>query len=795
MTMKKSLIAIVFCLTVYVYVVSAWTVSDAAPEPKPAADQSGYTGSSSCIECHERFYKLWSTSHHGLAMQPYTPALGKSKLTAHTDDIVIKDAKYRFVTSDDGAVVTEAASGKIKKYPVAHAMGGKNVYYFLTPLDKGKLQVLPVAYDVNEKKWFDTAASAVRHFVNQPDEPYHWTDYPYTFNTSCYGCHVSQMVNTYDLKTDTYNTVWKEPGINCESCHGPAKEHLEIAAAHPDGEGVDDWAMPIILPKYGYTVHQTNAACSNCHAKMSPLGTDFKVGEDFYQYYDLITYEHVDYYPDGRDLGENYTYTSWRQSKCVKNSDMHCLTCHTSSGRYRFHGKEANNACMPCHQDKVNNFTDHTHHKPKTGLTQCIQCHMPMTRFGNMNRSDHSMRPPMPAATVKFKSPNACNLCHKKESPEWADKKVRQWHKDDYQAETLKLGTWIQQLRSQNWQSLDEILAYLQSKNRDEIFANSMIRLLRSCPDEKKVGVFIQILKDDSSPLCRASAADALADSVMDAKVVDALVNATADSYRLVRLRAASSLSPVPSESITAAKRPQVKKATDEFIAAMMSRPDDATGHFNLANYFMNKQKVTAAIGYFESAMRLRPDFTPTYINASMAYNQVSQNDKALAALDKALQYEPNAAAAHLNRALLLAEMGRYDESEKAFRETLKHDPRSAVAAYNLAVLNAQSDPKETLKWARKAAELAPDDQKYTYTAAYYAFTYGYTQEAIDRLSTLVDSRAAYPDAYVFLADIYLRQNQPDEAIRVYKTAAENTNLPEEIRRQFARQIESINRR
>jgi hypothetical protein len=32
-----------------------------------------YAGSRSCIECHGKFYQLWATSRHGLAMQPYTP--------------------------------------------------------------------------------------------------------------------------------------------------------------------------------------------------------------------------------------------------------------------------------------------------------------------------------------------------------------------------------------------------------------------------------------------------------------------------------------------------------------------------------------------------------------------------------------------------------------------------------------------------------------------------------------------------------------------------------------------------
>ena len=115
-------------------------------------------------------------------------------------------------------------------------MGGKNVYYFLTPMERGRLQTLPVAYDVRTRKWFDTAASGVRHFPGAgADAPVHWTDPMYTFNTSCHGCHVSQLSTNYDLKTDTYRTTWAEPGINCESCHGPAQEHVRVCQAAPQG--------------------------------------------------------------------------------------------------------------------------------------------------------------------------------------------------------------------------------------------------------------------------------------------------------------------------------------------------------------------------------------------------------------------------------------------------------------------------------------------------------------------------------------------------------------------------------
>ena len=34
-------------------------------------EQGEYLGSSDCIVCHERFYELWSTSHHGKAMEAF----------------------------------------------------------------------------------------------------------------------------------------------------------------------------------------------------------------------------------------------------------------------------------------------------------------------------------------------------------------------------------------------------------------------------------------------------------------------------------------------------------------------------------------------------------------------------------------------------------------------------------------------------------------------------------------------------------------------------------------------------
>ncbi len=161
MGMKK----LVLMLSILVAMILAVGISCKAPS-RP----EGFAGSVSCRECHEKFYKLWSTSFHGLAMQPYTSEFARTKLTPQTGEIAIEGFKYQaHITGDTGYVFEKGKSpSESKQYKIEHVLGGKNVYYFLTPFERGRLQTLPVAYDVKKKEWFDTAASGVRHFSDQP---------------------------------------------------------------------------------------------------------------------------------------------------------------------------------------------------------------------------------------------------------------------------------------------------------------------------------------------------------------------------------------------------------------------------------------------------------------------------------------------------------------------------------------------------------------------------------------------------------------------------------------------------
>jgi tetratricopeptide (TPR) repeat protein len=774
-----------YAVGVIVAVLFSWQsahlfVSSAVSQASNASSQdTGYTGSASCRKCHEKFYQLWATSHHGLAMQPYTAELAMQSLSPQPEDIVIGDYRYRADINGTTGWIIERSPGGEKKYRIDHAMGGKNVYYFLTTMNRGRFQTLPVAYDVNKKEWFDMAGSGVRHFPGQSDEPIHWKDWQYTFNTACYGCHVSQVSTNYDLKTDTYRTVWKEPGINCETCHGPADEHNRVCEAAPKGTVPKD--LKIKRGGRDFTKEQNNATCSTCHAKAVVLTDTFQPGDRFFDHFGLVTLENPDYYPDGRDLGENYTYTSWLMSPCVKSGKLDCLNCHTSSGRYKFKAEDkANQACMPCHKDKVDNAPEHSHHKPDSPGNKCISCHMPMTQFARMSRSDHSMLPPTPAATIAFKSPNACNSCHEDKTPQWADEIVRTWRKRDYQAPVLHRAGLIDAARKRDWTRLPEMLDYVTSKDRDEIFATSLLRLVPSSGDPTVVPVLIKAIKDPS-PLIRSAAAAAL-QNVPSEESVLALVAATGDDYLLVRVRAAAALAAFGNLPLSDADKTKVEAANKEYLASIMSRPDQWDSHYNLGNYYLDRRDFKQAVASYEKALQMEPRGVLALVNKAMTYARMGENQKADEALQEALKIAPDNAAANFNMGLLKAEEKDLVTAEKHLRAALRNDPQMAQAAYNLCVILAKDRLEEAVDFCKKAAEARHDMPRYAFTLAFYQQQKGDLAGAATVLDGLIAKYPGYVDAYVLLGGIYEKQGDRAKAEGVYHEAMKVEGLPEQYK-------------
>uniref|UniRef100_UPI0032166338 ammonia-forming cytochrome c nitrite reductase subunit c552 n=1 Tax=uncultured Draconibacterium sp. TaxID=1573823 RepID=UPI0032166338 len=758
-------------LQLLVGILIAVSVLSCKQRGKQNLGENEFSGSESCRECHEKFYQLWSPSYHGQAMMPINAGFVAKHQLPDSKPVAVEGKMYEIVSTDSTMTLLEKEGNKLlNSFQIDWALGGHNVYCFLTPLDKGKLQTIPLAYDANRKIWFNYPESAVRHFEEgvDEDEALPWRDAMYTFNTGCYSCHISQLSTNYDLNSETYHTTWREAGINCETCHGPAGEHIRIFKNLKEGEEAPEDIGLIVTSTF--TQEQNNDACAPCHAKMSPITPSYMPGDKFFDNYNITTLEDRDFYPDGRDLGENYTMTGWRMNKCAQESELHCVVCHTSSGRDR-NKDNPNQACLTCHNNRNEDLETHTGHPAEAGLT-CISCHMPKREFvGHFLRSDHSFRPPMPEATIKFGSPNACNDCHKDKTPEWANEIVKKRPNGNYQEETLRWARLIKEARENDWTNIDKIYAYIKSGKPDEVVTTSFIRLLNGCNLDSKWAVLLEAL-NSKSELVRSAAAIGLSGNTSE-EVKTALLKACEDEIRLVRIQAVNSLLIFGNDRFTPEQQVIIDKAEKEYVTSMTSRQDNWSNHYNLGIYHQNKGDAQSALNSYETAARLYPESIMPLINSSVLYSYIGNQTKAEENLKKVLEFDPDNEAANLNLGLLLAEQGRLDEAEVALTAALGKNPENnPVAAKNLSVIVAQrGDLPGAVKYARIAAKARPNDPNYAYTLAYYQLQNGEKAAAIKTLTQIIKSFPTFLSAPSFLADIYLRDGNKNMALQVYKNA------------------------
>ncbi len=753
-----------------------------SPESPSPGNENEFVGSSDCRSCHERFYKKWENSHHGQAMQLFTPGL--TGRVVPEEPIQLGEKRYGVAYEADQGWIIEKTGESEKRFRMLYALGGKNVYFFLTELDRGMLQVLPISFDVRAGSWYGTTGSMVRGFHEQFDEAVDWTDRLLTFNTSCYGCHVSQVTTNYDSVTDSYRTVWEEPGVNCETCHGPGGEHVRVCKEAGDGKKPDD--LKIIITA-SFDNHQTNSMCGPCHAKMYPISSDFMPGDLYFDHFGLNALEDRDFYPDGRDLGENYTYTQWLMNSCARKGTLDCVDCHTSSGRNR-HADAPDNACMPCHDQYVTDPEPHTHHAADSEGSRCVSCHMPQTTFARMVRHDHSFLAPTPAATMEFGSPNACNICHENQKADWSDRWVRKWYTRDYQEPVLERARLIEAARKGDWSGLDQMLAYLSRSDRDPVFTASLVRLLEDCPDEHKWPTLRQAMSDPS-PLVRSAAAAAMGlEPVGENRQL--LLAALADETRLVQITSAAGLSQIPIDQFSGPDRAKVQAAFAAYQKSLESRPDDWASCYSLGNFYASQGNLQKAVSLYEKSGYLRPDAVPPLVNMSMAQARLGRMDDAESSLRKALSLNPQNAGVNFNLGLLLAEREQIEEAEACLRQALKSDPQFAEAAFNLGVLLGGQEAPESISWCRKAFQLRPQNDRYGYTLAYQLARAGKTSEAVKILNSVIALEPADSSPYLLLADVLQSRGEGQLVADVFEKAAGNSRLNAQQRSWFRSRAE-----
>ena len=686
--------------------------------PQPVTSKAIYTGAEACATCHLEAYKEWHGSLHRRSMQVPSVETVRGDFTQNNTYTYRGMTSRMFVRDGTYFMETDGADGKRGVYPIEYAIGDRDTQWYLTTLEGGRIQVLPVYWDVREQTWFDPVEGLFDHPQGfAPGDVNYWTNFGRNWNFQCHDCHASQIEKNYDSETGTYATRWTDLSINCETCHGSGGQHVAFWKALPDQVPARDTTL---VNLQFLSSEQSVEVCAQCHAHKRIIKEGYQPGDPFYDFYELEVLDSEKFWADGRYRELNYNTLAFLMSSCYTAGHLTCAGCHDSHhlGPVRAEGETRaatyNRVCLNCHRMDVGEPVEkHSNHK----TVGCVDCHMPpVEEVKRIGIYDHRILSPVPENTIRFGIPNACNECHSDQTPNWAASWVKTWwgsQADEVaQAEAIDLG------RVGDPKALDGLIAL--SKDQSMVLRASAAVLLGRQADERAEKALIDAL-DDPHPMVRTRAVEGLMVYGSDVGI-EAVAERLDDSSRLVRTRAASMLKGVNlsgdrdklSEALTEYRTMVTDLLADDPEAQVqvgidaLQRGDDRAGEIafrqalkvwpempdayaGLGTVFVRNRQFSEAVKMWREAaardsalvaplhhacelweadirngFRMRPGTARDYTDLGDTYTLRDSLDVAIYWYRKAIESDPNYAVPYHNLALVCAEAGREVEAEAA---------------------------------------------------------------------------------------------------------------------------------
>jgi tetratricopeptide (TPR) repeat protein len=716
---------IIIVLSVPLYILKVTYIRPSA-ERVQAKLEYKFAGSKKCGECHRGEYDKWRGSHHDLAM---AEANEKTVLGDFNDAAFERfGVTSRFYRKDGGFYVrTQGPEGKVGDFEVKYTFGAYPLQQYLIPFPGGRLQCLPLAWDVKKKKWYHLYPEA----PIDPKDWLYWTNAGQNWNGMCAECHSTNLKKNYDLTTDSYQTSWSEINVGCEACHGPGSHHVEWAEV-PDMARPQTENYELMVKTGGISSRKQVELCAPCHSRRAILGDYTHAEPDLLDSLlpSLLTQEL--YFTDGQIMEEVYVYGSFTQSKMYRRN-VRCSDCHDVHSIKPV--KEGNALCLQCHRAAIYDSKEHHFHKKKgekgepirskkgkvifevgTGA-ECVQCHMPGRYYMGIDyRPDHSFRIPRPDLSIKLGTPNGCNRCHGDKTNQWSDQYITKWYGLGRRAH---YGTVIAAGRKQLPEAHQDLIKLAGDPLYPVIVRATALSLLSPYPGDETNQAYELALMDEEA-LIRRTAVDQL--NVSDPQRQTELLAAMLyDPVKAVRIEAARRLTEIPSPQLDEKQNELFKTTLLEFQQAMKYSADFAFGRYNLGNLYASLKKPELAIENYQAAILIDYQFYPAKVNLAMLYNQMGQNDKAEILLRQVVKAQPELYEIHYSLGLLLAEEKKYVEAARFLENAARGLPDRSRVHYNLGLLLDYLGRDLQAEYAlQRAVQLEPDNLEYLNAIAQY---------------------------------------------------------------------------
>jgi hypothetical protein len=421
------------------------------PRPREV-EEDGFVSSNACRSCHPSEYESWDTSFHSRMTRVATPDSVVEGFDGRVFDW--RGEHWELSRRGDRYFVEHGVGKQREENEVVMTTGSHHFQAFWYATGAGSMvDVVPLGYRYSENTWIPLDCAFVLPPGLRQKTEGRW-------NTTCNRCHSTHPRPRPAGKG--FDTLVAELGIACESCHGPAGDHV-ARHENPVERYSARWSEdddPSLVDPTDLPSRRASEVCGQCHslnsfysqadlAFFAEHGFPFRPGDELTETRKIETTSADHFWPDGMIRVSGREYNGLIRSPCYTHDGddarvLSCLSCHEmhpseDSTRSLAEwaddqlapGMDGDTACVQCHEQYADpaRAAAHSHHATGSTGSSCYDCHMPHTSYGLLKAiRAHEVASPDVSVTLATGRPNACNLCHLDRTLQWTAEHLHAWY-------------------------------------------------------------------------------------------------------------------------------------------------------------------------------------------------------------------------------------------------------------------------------------------------------------------------------------------------------------------------------